>query len=1020
MCANKKREKTTTTTGGRVEQNFQIYGWQRLGLGTAIKEKENTEGNTTQGVRLHPTIDVTVQLDLKDTKAEENITNAEENDIIAQQITKNIPLIGPYEVKGINSNAIIRSFPPDKNMNFPYNHMPYIEFLEPDLPWRYTPASAKNGKLTPWVMLVACKTDEVLVSRNKAGAKILTIKDEATFDKIFSEEYTRKSYLWAHVQQTNNQPFSRLLCPRDLEEYTAYTIFMIPTYEVGRLSGLGIRLPEKTENIERPFEGTPFDIGVQTRSWAKYKGKIREKEFPVYYSWSFQTSTGDFHTLARKLEAVGTDNLPKDLKVDVSKMGVGLDYEVLKKTPKKKSIGVSMASVPSDYKPQKEDVQIVESFQGNLERLLEKSPVFTENKQTKSKVNALQEDPWVVPPVYGAKHIMATALEKTQSAPWFYDLNTKIPNRIAAGLGMEVIKQHQEQLVNRAWEQVGEVIALNQNIREKFFGISTQKDLCFNKVSNFKNIYQDNLNQEIKEKRIDEIIQSLLNLAIVLETPFDKIGDSGEDTLAQLLRSSGFPPELINPAIQKLLRSYSKSNNKTNISPEVSLIKTMLKNQSGIFNLDKQQSILNYKIADLLQKIRDNLGYYREVAIKESLELLHFMCHYWVEALGQNRKEIVDHLPDLLPKKSELKKWFLTEQIPEDISDKNNIDFESFFFNKPRDVKNFSDFYGNCFKVYIESNNQLITLYDQYNDLLENKIPNINTSTTEEVQEVDWGKLSKGILDIVQTAMTNKDNQLKEAIAKHLKDSNVVSDNQYNSSIASSQHPILAYPYFAEPTYYYLNKLSSKYILPAIEDLPNNTISLFKDNKQFIESYICGLNTEMGKELFWREYPTDRRGSYFDRFWDADNPYSVTGGLKKQVSRQYEWDGELGENHTSSTPLLIFAVKGELIKKYPDVLVYLAAASKKGNRVQFDASSIEIYPELRARVNKDTTLYGFRMGFKELLTDGGYFLAFKEKPGKLSFAKKELNDNDTSEKYAEKAVVEPCIYAKHVSALLAK
>ena len=30
---------------------------------------------------------------------------------------------------------------------------------------------------------------------------------------------------------------------------------------------------------------------------------------------------------------------------------------------------------------------------------------------------------------------------------------------------------------------------------------------------------------------------------------------------------------------------------------------------------------------------------------------------------------------------------------------------------------------------------------------------------------------------------------------------------------------------------------------------------------------MVGLNFEMGRELLWRGFPTDQRGTYFDSFW---------------------------------------------------------------------------------------------------------------------------------------------------------
>ena len=42
-----------------------------------------------------------------------------------------------------------------------------------------------------------------------------------------------------------------------------------------------------------------------------------------------------------------------------------------------------------------------------------------------------------------------------------------------------------------------------------------------------------------------------------------------------------------------------------------------------------------------------------------------------------------------------------------------------------------------------------------------------------------------------------------------------------------------------------------------------------RPNQRFIESYLVGLNHEFARELLWREYPTDQRGSVFRQFWDV-------------------------------------------------------------------------------------------------------------------------------------------------------
>src|SRR6185503_11073415 len=73
--------------------------------------------------------------------------------------------------------------------------------------------------------------------------------------------------------------------------------------------------------------------------------------------------------------------------------------------------------------------------------------------------------------------------------------------------------------------------------------------------------------------------------------------------------------------------------------------------------------------------------------------------------------------------------------------------------------------------------------------------------------------------------------------------------------------PAMAYPDMEDPMYRRLTDISDEAFLPNLKFIENNTISLLKTNPKFIESYMVGLNHEMGRELLWREYPTDQRGS---------------------------------------------------------------------------------------------------------------------------------------------------------------
>ena len=85
---------------------------------------------------------------------------------------------------------------------------------------------------------------------------------------------------------------------------------------------------------------------------------------------------------------------------------------------------------------------------------------------------------------------------------------------------------------------------------------------------------------------------------------------------------------------------------------------------------------------------------------------------------------------------------------------------------------------------------------------------------------------------------------------------------------AESLDPIWRSPRIPVPLADGLTALDKNAILSGVGDLPDNTVSLFTENRNFIEAFMAGANHAMNDELRWREFPTDMRGTIFDRFWD--------------------------------------------------------------------------------------------------------------------------------------------------------
>ena len=390
--------------------------------------------------------------------------------------TKEFSLAGPVDVRTVSELAVSEVVPADKSVGYSFGYMPYIEFYEEDFPWRYTPKAASD-KLEPWLMLLACKDDEFTLTKDNTGYRRVTFdpKGEGFYPKVAD------FYKLAHVQVTmpdnaksdtasqvasyvNENPddgISRLFCVRPLEADCPYTMFLVPAFELGRRAGMG-----------EPLAGA----GYQQLAWDDKSTKL---SFPVYYMWSFKTGGETFVQLARKQKFISDAEfkaLPDGLKLDIQETGLK-EYRLYAQTKDEDKILVDMpaALVKKGFDEDKLTEEVPKFKQMNksgnnpvhmsdeLRKLQLMSPVFSENAGLSET-----EDPWVVPPVYGARHILAKQEDLDNEKLFLNKLNLRFRNRAAAGLGVSVVKRNQEVFVNRAWGMIDTINKLNQQIREYY------------------------------------------------------------------------------------------------------------------------------------------------------------------------------------------------------------------------------------------------------------------------------------------------------------------------------------------------------------------------------------------------------------------------------------------------------------------------------------------------------------------------------------------------------------------------
>jgi hypothetical protein len=250
--------------------------------------------------------------------------------------------------------------------------------------------------------------------------------------------------------------------------------------------------------------------------------------------------------------------------------------------------------------------------------------------------------------------------------------------------------------------------------------------------------------------------------------------------------------------------------------------------------------------------------------------------------------------------------------------------------------------------------------------------------------------------------------------------------------------PIMGHPVFGDPMYKPLRDLSSELLLPNLGLIPNNTLTLLETNPKFIEAYMVGLNHEMARELLWREYPTDQRGSYFRQFWDAGeivNRNAVADAralaeARSDIKPIHMWGKRtaLGTHDNRTLPTgneadakkLVLVVRGDLLKKYPTAVIYARRAvwvdrpvSGTQPRVHIrvlsegDPAVMTKEPIFKAEIEPDIHFLGFDLTVAEAKgnptppqNEGdpgrpGWFFVIQERPGEPRFGLDIEADGDT-------------------------
>ena len=785
-------------------------------------------------------------------------------------LTPAVELLGPSDVASFSRKTIVRTTPLDGDYGFEWNLLPYVEFYDEDFLWRYTPdAPDGNKNLSPWLALVVLKEGEFTELASQSGALPAIRLQTAALPKVAD------GHLWAHMhtgehagvtakttaldlilKQMNDSVkrdpdgfTCRLMSPRRLEPRTFYHAFVIPAYESGRLAGLG----EAFSTID-----------ARQLAWTDIN-RPATLDFPIYHRWTFGTTEVSFEELVSRFKTASANP-----EVGIRPMDTRQAGYIKAKTTTNESVGTtapsvlglegalkSPATVSTVYPSNKSTERLLDKFQGDIMDLLN---LYDANTTTYG-VAKMDGDPVLTIPLYGQTYLPNTTPPvplvqlSIEGNNWYSAINFDPRNRVAAGLGTQVVQKNQEDLMQSAWEQL-EVL---KKARNNYAAIGTIMSRLYVVLAN-PNVLA---------------VEDFFSMTGTLTARV--INDTKTATVFQSLNISPTPNALVNSATRRILRANGNVVGKLKTRSTV----TTLAAAAAISSASSALSRVNF-----------------------SLNSLNIDENTYLDAFRYRRSLMA-------------------------------------IYDPPADDRTA---FSTAFRHFLQRTGA------------------ISKIGFTKAKSFDFAVAQKTVLAAVASAPLR---QLKNKI-------NLPNITSLPAAATPERAPaeFVGQPIFDQPMYEPLWKMDKEWLLPNVNLIENNTITLLETNPHFINSYMLGLNQELGREMLWREYPASLAATFFRNFWTTDDgsptpQYNDIEAIQKWIGLKA--DNRLAKGNTSQ---LVLTMRGDLLRKFPNTIIFAASMKRVGGpagKLQFDTEGSPFkFPKFRAELPPDLQFIGFDLTVEEI------------------------------------------------------
>jgi len=916
----------------------------------------------------------------------------------AQTANVTLTLVGPGEVIGLDTRTIVRVYPRRDDNDAEFEHFAMVEFDQADILWRYTAAkahgdaAAKEDKLRPWLTLVVleegAELKETDLSPSSPTQKLPILSVLPRFlpppadlwawghlqlsEKLdTSSEPARDNQLNDAIGGAHGRVVCRLVSPRVLEPQRSYRAFLVPTFKRGQLAGIGVA-PGTTDALEPAWVDDA-------------NGTITDPvRLPVYYDWRFQTGTaGSFLTLASAL-------VPRDLpatvgrrKLAVTSPGLGLPDAAAEEMPMTgalQSVKASELESTEEVPPSKDFIIALKTFVDTSEM----DAIVGAPPAKKVKV--------VVPPLYGRWYAKQDHLDhpdtRTDNPPWFFNLNSDARNRVGAALGTLVIQREQQSLMESAWRQADNLRTVNYERKLLQIGRESFDRLMVRHVR--LGFLESQLT--ITSKLHGRILKG--NLTVWGHFARSPLGRDFFDPQWRRLTS---PRGLLGRRLKLPQRGFGvvpdifgRINDGTlNLDPPPGTPGGAntpgrvwgggvtgdggppdpdvddLVNKLGKDKLTFWGLVLFWVARHLLSQERGQYWWLLHKVLKLGLALLRLAT-----AAGQARDKARQGLANGTINGQQIGSGEPQPTLP--IKEGISLGDPSSLPPAPgtpappgtpdgADVAKFRTAVKNLTDFINRQRSKPSYTKVNLNDMLTSLMDGLEPKTTFKESQL-------ARLKMIGVPFTNED----------------------------AIEPIQAAPEFDRPMYIPLREVSDEWIIPNLSDVPADTVGLVLTNQRFVETYMAGLNHEMTRELVWNEYPVDQRGTYFRQFWDTRGFIASDGNNLgpddlKDIKPLHTWPATANLGANSSRPAVskrvVLLVRGQLIKKYPNVIVYAATATIRPENLADDPNYKEHHPTFHGFLGGDVAYYGFELQLDDVKDPGDpWFFVLQEQPAEPRFA----------------------------------